>query len=217
MVIPKDLDELNEPFEKMIPALRRLKNLCRDSLIRDADEEEAGFYMSREPLPAFNKAAENFYRKVDIWLKKNRTYPLAARVAVLLSEVKRHNVVNEYFEEGFLCYVEVSGGNLRIKTYCLDPSKILDAIMRRARASVLFSATLTPKEYFADILGGASVPCACHFLHRLIRKISALRLRDMSIPVRASARKRRKIRRRIASAVSAKGELYRIFPVLHLP
>ena len=155
-VIPKDLDELNEPFEKMIPALRRLKNLCRDSLIRDADEEEAGFYMSREPLPAFNKAAENFYRKVDIWLKKNRTYPLAARVAVLLSEVKRHNVVNEYFEEGFLCYVEVSGGNLRIKTYCLDPSKILDAIMRRARASVLFSATLTPKEYFADILGGAS-------------------------------------------------------------
>jgi Rad3-related DNA helicase len=37
---------------------------------------------------------------------------------------------------------------------CLDPSKLLDSRLSRAHASVLFSATLTPADYFVDILGG---------------------------------------------------------------
>jgi Rad3-related DNA helicase len=54
-----------------------------------------------------------------------------------------------------LCYVELFGGDILVKIYCLDPSPVMDSLLDRARASVLFSATLTPPEYFCDVLGGA--------------------------------------------------------------
>jgi Rad3-related DNA helicase len=36
---------------------------------------------------------------------------------------------------------------------CLDPSYMLDTCMKKGICSVLFSATLTPLEYFSDVLG----------------------------------------------------------------
>jgi Rad3-related DNA helicase len=50
--------------------------------------------------------------------------------------------------------VEVEGEDVRVKLTCLDPAGILRPILQKAEARVLFSATLTPNDYFADILGG---------------------------------------------------------------
>ena len=41
-----------------------------------------------------------------------------------------------------------------VKLFCLDPSGVLDTAAARARAVVYFSATLTPLDYFSDVLGG---------------------------------------------------------------
>ena len=62
--------------------------------------------------------------------------------------------VCEYFDERFLFYIEIFGGDIHIKVYCLDPSHIMNVIHNRAVSSILFSATLAPSEYFTDVLGG---------------------------------------------------------------
>ena len=41
-----------------------------------------------------------------------------------------------------------------MKLLCLDPSPLLDKAMQRGRASIFFSATLSPLDYFTSVLGG---------------------------------------------------------------
>ncbi len=136
-------------------AVARLRELCREEIVRDADGNERGFYLCRTPLQNLNTELEIFRRRIDGWLKKNADSPYWAVLSPLASRVRKYLAVNEFFEEGFLSYVELSGGDLTVKTYCLDPSPIMDVLLDRAKASILFSATLTPSEYFCDVLGGA--------------------------------------------------------------
>ena len=147
--------ELANAVSSMIRSLGRLRELCREELVKDADGNEQGFYLCRAPLGNLNTELEIFRKKIDFYLKKHPESPLFGNLFSLSSAVRHYLSVNEYFDEGFLTYVELSGGDLTVKTYCLDPSPTMDALLHRAKASILFSATLTPSEYFCDVLGGA--------------------------------------------------------------
>ena len=46
------------------------------------------------------------------------------------------------------------GSELSVRQYCLDPSFLLQEAMKRGKATILFSTTLAPLDYFTDILGG---------------------------------------------------------------
>lgn len=138
-----------------IMTVTRLRKLCKADMVKDSEGNEMGFYLSRSPLGDFNKELDIFKKKIEGWLKKNRDHPISGELNGLLSSVRRYVSVNEYFDKGFLCYVEILNGDISVKTYCLDPSPTMNALLARAHASVLFSATLTPPEYFCDVLGGA--------------------------------------------------------------
>ncbi len=151
----KEEDKLCTSVEAAWMAMDRLRMLCRSDMVRDADGNEQGFYMSHSPLTNFNDEIELLSKVLEEWLKKNREHLLAPSVDRFLFSVKKYLSVNGYFDRGFLCYVELLGGDLTVKTYCLDPSPTMDALLNRASAAVLFSATLTPSEYFCDVLGGS--------------------------------------------------------------
>ena len=57
------------------------------------------------------------------------------------------------FDDCFAHTVQVNGGEVITKIVCLDPSAQLEKKMARGRASVLFSATLTPLDYYAALCG----------------------------------------------------------------
>jgi DNA excision repair protein ERCC-2 len=71
-----------------------------------------------------------------------------------MGKVRKYLTVSEYFDRSFRFYAEIADGDVRIRIYCLDPSDIMDRLLTRAVSSVMFSATLTPPEYFCDVLGG---------------------------------------------------------------
>ncbi len=147
-------DELSTAVEAARMTISRLRKLCLADMVKDGEGNEQGFYMSHEPLEDFNKEMEIFRKKCETWLRKNATDPVAVAVSELSSRLGRYLAVSEFFDKGFRLYVELLGGDLTVKIYCLDPSPTMNALLNRARASVLFSATLTPPEYFCDVLGG---------------------------------------------------------------
>jgi DNA excision repair protein ERCC-2 len=61
--------------------------------------------------------------------------------------------VGEFFDDSYAQILESQERELRIRLFCTDPSTRLRAAFQRARASVLFSATLSPMSYFSEILG----------------------------------------------------------------
>ena len=62
--------------------------------------------------------------------------------------------ISELFDEHYTTYAEKKGKEVYFRLYCLDPSKNIHAALERGSAAVFFSATLSPLEYFRDLLGG---------------------------------------------------------------
>ena len=135
------------------------KKLLSDSMKLDENAEEAGFYISREPLSELNGQLEKFTARCERWRYvyrdlDERFAPLKEKVAELFFAVREYLGILEYYDEHFITYIEQKQGDVRCKLFCLDPSRVLDLCMKRGISSILFSATLTPTGYFKDILGG---------------------------------------------------------------
>ena len=145
--------ELDRMLESLTAAFDKAKQLCKDNIVKSSDGTEQGFYMDRAPLTEFGETLELFRKKCDGWLRNNQDSELYDEVNGLCSSIRKYLCVSEYFSKGFLCYVEVFGGDITVKIYCLDPSGVMRSLLKRSKASVMFSATLTPTEYFLDVLG----------------------------------------------------------------
>ncbi len=141
-------------FAPVVMHMSRLRALCREDMVKDEEGNEQGFYLSHQPLSTLQDELTLFAKKCSAWLKDHPDSPFVPRVERVTSEVKRYLTVCEHFDRGFLCYVSLFGGDILVKTYCLDPAPTMNALLHRAHGAILFSATLTPPEYFCEVLGG---------------------------------------------------------------
>ncbi len=149
--------ELDGALSEIILAMRALKKLCRDNLVR-AEDGERGFYMTRQALPAFPDKLRLFLFGTDKWLRDGREHPLYPEVRALAAEARKYLRICEHYDEKFLTYVEVLGGDTRVRIFCLDPSGVIGERLKRAHSAIFFSATLTPLDYFRELLGGEDSP-----------------------------------------------------------
>lgn len=147
-------EELEKLICPLVKAMNGMKKLCRDELTRDAEGNDLGFYISAGLPERLMSALETFKKKGELWLRKNQANAIYDLLSPLVASVGRFLRVSEYFDANFKFYAEISGGDVLIKIYCLNPSDILDSLLCRAHGSIMFSATMTPPDYFRDVLGG---------------------------------------------------------------
>ncbi|WP_096273412.1 ATP-dependent DNA helicase [Paucisalibacillus globulus] len=58
------------------------------------------------------------------------------------------------YNDQFVTYVEVHKSEVKMKLFCLDPSEQILKTGKGFKARVFFSATLTPADYYKNLLGG---------------------------------------------------------------
>ena len=61
-------------------------------------------------------------------------------------------VADQYDDCYTTCYEKI-GRDLKLRLFCIDPSVHLEKVMNRCEAAIFFSATMTPVDYFKQILG----------------------------------------------------------------
>jgi Rad3-related DNA helicase len=145
---------LEEILGGFLIAMRGLSRLCGENRQKNEDGSESGYYLNREPLLNFNETVSVTKGKLEQFQRKFPQHTLTEPLTVLLADLRRFLLMSEHYDSRFLTYVELLCGKVSVQLFCLDPAGLLDATMNRARAAVLFSATLAPIEYFADVLGG---------------------------------------------------------------
>lgn len=141
-------------LREYLDTLRKFKSLCRDTLCKNEEGEEQGYSLYHGALPGLSKAATDCRTWADDWLRKHPEDEAEAPLVQFLAPLRRMEAIQPYFDERFLSYIMVQGGDTSVRLICLDPSEILSEKLALSRSAVLFSATLTPLDYFADILGG---------------------------------------------------------------
>lgn len=210
--LPESETQLRGALEKLNVTMQGFRRFCRDTLQKDENGVERGYDLCRAPMESFCKLVVSVRAELEAWLRGHRGDAYEVAVYTLTVALKHFETVAEYYDERFLTFLTVEGDERTVRLICLDPSSILNSCLSRAYASVLFSATLTPSDYFADILGGGkgavriSVPSpfnASQFCLAAVPSVST-RYEDR-------AKSYRKIAGLIAATVSAKVGNYIVY------
>ena len=143
----KDLDDV-------MGALSRMAELCCNEMTESEGGIKRGAVLTKQLPEELCTCVHELLAKCEAWTKKNTFHPLYGPVDALSAALKSFCVAADHYDRHFATLVEVEGEDVRVSLTCLDPSSVLAPKSRWARSAVFFSATLTPADYFADILGG---------------------------------------------------------------
>ena len=150
---PCDAELIGE-LDGFMRLLESSKSLCYDNMFKNEKGEEQGYYISKNSYTEIERGLEGVYRALRSWVRKNRLSPMLGEVRSLLRDVAKYRKISEMYDDHYVFFIEVSGGDIRVRLSCVDPSHQLSLCHSRAVSSVMFSATLEPIDYFSDILGG---------------------------------------------------------------
>lgn len=62
--------------------------------------------------------------------------------------------ISEFYDDSYETTIEVGLYQIKIKQFCMDPSNFLEATLDKGKGSLLFSASLSPLDYYQSRLGG---------------------------------------------------------------
>ncbi len=63
--------------------------------------------------------------------------------------------IADFYDERYVNYIEQMDKDMLVKLFCIDPpSYLLSETLKKGKAAIFFSATLTPLDYYRDVLGG---------------------------------------------------------------
>jgi Rad3-related DNA helicase len=153
-LLPESEEVLVKALQGLAVNLFGLRRLCEENEQKDESGIAHGYYLTRNPMDKLFDVLKKARTAVEKRIRTCRGEPFEADLSILSAALKRFEVITEYYDDRFLTFVERHGDEITVRLICLDPSAVLSERLGRACASVLFSATLTPTDYFADILGG---------------------------------------------------------------
>ena len=134
----------------VIKKLSEVTALCKTEEHLNAAGESVGFYLSERAVPGLLEALTQFIRAANRASKEEEAASLLEDAVSTAQDFVR---ALSLFDRGFAFYAELSGPSLKLEVRCLDPSPLLSQMLLCAKSTVMFSATLTPMDYFADVLG----------------------------------------------------------------
>ena len=150
---------LCDAIDALAIAFEKCAALCDENAVTDEDGRKSGWYYSAS-LPEAGGLCDAV-RLLDEVLKgfsaahRNDAEILSA-ISRPAAKISGWRDASGYYNSRYRTYIKLDRDVLSVRLFCLDPSERLDAVLSAAGASVFFSATLTPSDYYADILGGGS-------------------------------------------------------------
>lgn len=70
-------------------------------------------------------------------------------------ELNKFSKLYERFDDSFRLFItKTASGETKITLYCLDPRGQIKSSLNKVKSKIIFSATLSPSEYYIDLLGG---------------------------------------------------------------
>jgi len=134
--------QLNPINTWMASARRRCREEGRDGVCIDGEAPQKLL----DRLRKFIAAAEK-------WLRNNIKTPFREDLIALFFDCVRFVRIAEQYNHCYATILEAADKSFFIKLFCVDPSVQLREAWQRCRTAVLFSATLSPPDYYQSILG----------------------------------------------------------------
>jgi DNA excision repair protein ERCC-2 len=119
---------------------------------KKCEEHGSGRHTKQPPDDLF-PILSGFLGITERWLSLNIKAPFREELLDLFFSVSGFMRVAEKYDESYATCYEKLKKDLKLKLFCIDPSIQLGNALKRCRAAIFFSATMTPMAYFKKILG----------------------------------------------------------------
>ena len=147
--------EVRRQVKGELPAVYRSLTRLNSWLLtaRRTCAEKGAWYAESTPPGSLYPLLERFGHLTDRWLQRNQKAPFREALVSLYFTATGFLRVAELFGQAYATCYERTGKDLKVRLFCIDPSLNLKQALTRCRAAVFFSATMTPTDYFKQILG----------------------------------------------------------------
>lgn len=137
--ISKALNKINSYF---IEERKKLEDIPDD------------FIINNEPPKKLMPLVRSFMKEAEGFLLENGECPIKEDILDIYFKANAFLRTYEGFNDKYVAYSKKQYNDVLIKLFCLDPSFVIKECTKKVQATVFFSATLSPMNYFINLLGG---------------------------------------------------------------
>ena len=120
-------------------------------------KKECDNYRKYEQIKPFYDSVERLNGALENYLENHEESPVRKEVLDFYFKIGHFLLIFEKLGEDYLIYSSFDeAGNFFLRLFCVDPALNLKECMAKGVASILFSATLLPIQYYKKLLGGIS-------------------------------------------------------------
>lgn len=112
---------------------------------------DSGIVKEEEPTELYILLKE-LAVNIDKWLVENEGNPNYQQILDFYFKILDFFRISDFYDDRYVTFYDETG----VKLFCLDPSELLKQAEQKGRTTIFFSATLTPLDYFKQVLGGES-------------------------------------------------------------
>jgi DNA excision repair protein ERCC-2 len=149
-----------------IPRICKILGKVNTWLVKERKkcEESGQARHAKQPPNELFPILSGFLGVTERWLSRNIKAPFREQLLDLFFVVSGFLRVAEKYDDNYATIYEKLKKDLKLKLFCINPSSQLENALKRCRAAIFFSATMTPMSYFKKILGcsedaaGLSIP-----------------------------------------------------------
>jgi len=139
-----------EMSESFMSALTEIKSYCTESeYVRD--DVVYGFYESDHLPDKLIRIINDLNRLIGKYIRNG--HDLSSMLEPIWKELSRTSFAASFFDDNFRVFASRADEDVTVQILCLDPAGIIERMLSPARSSILFSATLSPIDYFAEVTG----------------------------------------------------------------
>ena len=130
-------------------AIRRISKLFKAY----QEEKEEGYNLLDDIDNKILNALSNFQKCCSDFMKKEHQKVTDELKDFYFSTI-RFSKIADFFDENFKFFIYKDQKEISLNIYNLDPSSLIGHSLKKLEAAVLFSGTLSPLDYYVQMLGG---------------------------------------------------------------
>jgi Rad3-related DNA helicase len=149
--VAKDIPtQLSADFQKQIKKVRRVFNQMKKVLKEDDKVESITSDSPNELINVLGK----FDDFMTDWMQDQQPSDFLEQAKDFFFDCLTFVKIGMLYDDTYKTRIVIDDKNLVVKELCLDPSHFLDESMNLGLGAVLFSATMSPMDYYQNVLGG---------------------------------------------------------------
>lgn len=148
--IVKGINVLGDEDFRIKNSLNKLISLIEDFYELRSNKEYISYYLDDEIIEQIIISM----RQMEKFLSEKKEYPDYDIVMDTYFELSRFIKISDFYGDNFVTIVYKEEEDIKFKIMCIDTSKLFENILNRAKATIYFSATLSPIDFYARLLGG---------------------------------------------------------------